>query len=379
MFIIEIPNIVKKIANVLKRNGNDAFVVGGFVRDSIIGKESKDIDIATDLQIDEIIVLFKTVDFVEDIKRTGDKFPVARIFTTCGSDFEIATFREEMGNGKETTFKTVTDIKADISRRDFTFNALYADAITGFVHDEYNGIKDLHNGVIKFVGDPISRINEDRTRLMRLVRFASSFNLDIDDLDAIRSNNVLRKDLKESEKVKLEMIVTEFEKGFKRCVNQDLFIANLLDIDILEEIFDGLDISGVEMIPEFELPFELFLFTILINNKSEDIKKGLHRLKWSSFVSDRVSFILDIASGLNDINNIDIRRFVKRFNDLKINDIFKGDQTLIKFVFGDGHSKFKVLSEFMLTVGQKDFPNLSGKDLGDAIKEKEMQLFLNKL
>ena len=369
---IEIPQIVKDIAKVLIKNKNQAFVVGGAVRDAVMGQDSKDIDIATDLFVDEVIELLKDQPFTDEIKKTGDKFPVARIFTKDGSEFEIATFRADSGEGKDTDFEVVSTIEGDVARRDFTFNALFANALSGHIIDLVGGLQDLENGIVRFVGDPVKRIKEDRTRLLRMVRFAERFGFKIpfDDLELIKENNTLIEGLDEKDQVKKEMIVNEMTKGLDQAKDKVSFMNTLLDLGLLEQCFPGLKISR----PHVEgWQVERMLVQILWNNNPKDVSKTLHDMKWSSKVINRVESFLTIKD--HDLKSDDfngLSRFVKKLNACEALACF--DETFITVMFEDNRKRFAwTLLNFKLTVKREDFPEIpNGPELGKAIHNKEM-------
>lgn len=370
---INIPDIVKDVAKVLKGNGNKAFVVGGFVRDSILNLESKDIDIATDLIVDDVISLFSNVSFIRDVKKTGDKFPVARIFTTGDEEFEIATFRTEKGNGKETVFETCSSIEEDVNRRDFTINALFVDAETGEVFDVVGGLDDLENKIIRFVGNAKDRIIEDRTRLLRLARFAARFNFKVEvDIDLDFS---LRKGLAESDKVKKEMMIVEFEKGIK--TNSIEFVKNLHKFNILDQMFPNM----TYIMPLVNLDItELMLVSMLILNSDEEIEDCLRDMRWSKLTIDRVIVMkkLFVLSDKEDFFLNDISRFIKKIKSCKFDEILDSD--MIGFLFGTSRQKFIInFLKFELSVKATDFPLLKGKELGEAIRIKENDLLQKSL
>lgn len=367
---IQISDSVKKIAKILIDNGNQAFVVGGAVRDSIMNVNCKDIDIATDLHVEDVIELFKDLNITDSIKRTGDKFPVARIFTIDGHEYEIATFRSDEGEGEDTSFKIVSTIDGDVNRRDFTFNALFADALTGEIKDLVGGKKDLEDGIIRFVGDSVKRINEDRTRLLRLVRFSERFGFEIANFDSIKSNNVLRDRLSDKDKVKKEMIVNEVIKGFEQSKDKVSYFKTLSDLGLLEQIFPNLKVNIPHI--SFEDHIERLLVQVLWYNTSSDIEKCLKDMKWSNEIIDRIMCIITIKDHDLDSDFRGLSRFVKKIKSSESNVIFSS--AFINILFNERRARFgNALLEFKLTVKREDFPKIpNGPKLGEAIHKKEM-------
>jgi len=370
---IKIPEIVRTIANVLKDNGNQAFVVGGAVRDAVMGVDCEDIDIATDLFVTDVIELFKDLDFVTDIKTTGDKFPVARIFTTCDHEFEIATFRADIGEGEDTDFEVVSDIDGDVHRRDFTFNALFADADTGEIVDLVDGINDLKKKILRFVGDPIQCINEDRTRLLRLTRFKERFSFDIADFDLIKRNNALINGLEEKDQVKKEMIVTEVVKGFKQAKDKISFFQTLSDLGLLTQVFP----KCIVKIPTISFSnLHLMLFQVLESNTISFPLAIMKEMKWSNESITIMRCLKFLA--LDDpqfVESSSFARLVKLVDSSGVKPLLEDFSTL----FDNDKAKFiKKFITFELTVKNTDFPELKpSKELGQAIHEAELELFRN--
>ena len=189
----------------LEENGFECFAVGGCVRDSIIGHEVHDWDFTTNATPDEIISCFSDYTTIDIGKRFGTICVVVN-----GENFEVTTYRTD-GEYNDSRHpdsvcfsKNLTD---DLSRRDFTINALAYNPRVGVV-DEFNGVADLEYGVIRCVGDPDVRFIEDALRIMRALRFASTYGFSI---ESKTSESIL----KNKEKLNLvasERIVTELIK-----------------------------------------------------------------------------------------------------------------------------------------------------------------------
>jgi len=172
--IIVYPKAVE-IVNTLKQNGHTAFFVGGCVRDVLLGSKPKEIDITTSATPEEIQKLFKKTYPV------GAKFGVC-IVANGDHNFEVSTFRKDSDyeDGRRPSYVTFSDPKEDASRRDFTINALFWDPIESKLYDYVGGLDDLNAGIIKAVGDPIKRFEEDRLRILRCARFVSQLEFAVD-------------------------------------------------------------------------------------------------------------------------------------------------------------------------------------------------------
>ena len=181
-----VPNDVKIILNTLRNNGYESYIVGGSIRDFIIGTYMpKDYDIATNALPEEIIKYFeKTVP-------TGIKHGTVTVMIN-GQGYEVTTYRidgEYIGNRKPASVTFVSNLKEDLARRDFTINALAFNEQQGII-DYFDGIEDLENKIIRAVGEPNKRFQEDALRMLRAVRFAATVDFLIEEktLQAIKSN-----------------------------------------------------------------------------------------------------------------------------------------------------------------------------------------------
>ncbi|MCP4179789.1 MAG: CCA tRNA nucleotidyltransferase [bacterium] len=169
-------NIALKIIKKLQINGYKTYIVGGSVRDKLLGYPVKDIDIVTSAQPHVINRLFKKT------YNIGAAFGIVNIVEEKQS-FEVATFRKESDyeDGRHPTKIEYTDSpELDAMRRDFTINALYYDPVSDEMIDFHNGISDLKKGILITIGPAEKRFKEDYLRILRAVRFALRFNLKID-------------------------------------------------------------------------------------------------------------------------------------------------------------------------------------------------------
>ena len=189
-----------KILNKLNEYGK-GYIVGGAIRDILLGLKPKDVDFATNLSYETLKTLFSEY----TPKETGKSFGVLRIRIN-NIDYEIAKFREDI-YGKEKKVSFVDDIKNDLARRDFTINAMAYNQKEGII-DLYNGQKDIENRIINFIGNAEERIIEDPLRVLRAFRFMSrlDFSLSENTIEAIKKQKDLLKNIPE------ERITMEFSK-----------------------------------------------------------------------------------------------------------------------------------------------------------------------
>lgn len=160
----------------------EVYLVGGSVRDILLGKEPKDYDFCTPLLPDEIETKIKNAG--RRVYGIGKKFGTVGCKVEIDGQFqlvEITTFRkEDYGDTRKPTVEFIGNLREDLERRDFTINALAMD-YTGKVYDYFNGEEDLKNKIIKCVGFPKHRFQEDPLRILRAVRFATTLNFTIEE------------------------------------------------------------------------------------------------------------------------------------------------------------------------------------------------------
>lgn len=250
----------KKILKKLIESGYEAYFVGGFVRDMLIDRVSSDIDITTNALPEEVERLFeKTIP-------TGKKYGTITVIIEDLS-FEVTTYRidqEYINYRKPKNVIYSNNLKEDLKRRDFTINALAMD-IHDQVIDLFSGKEDLKNKVIRAIGDPNERFNEDALRIIRALRFVSKFNFSIENetLTSMK-NNILKikhlpnervtQELEElflnpyqksatlyMETIEFSSVFSEFDKSLK-IYNKSEIKLNFLEFMALSIYLDDSDI-----------------------------------------------------------------------------------------------------------------------------------------
>ena len=148
-------------------------IVGGAVRDSLLGATVSDIDLATKLHPEAVIDRLEAA----GIKAIPTGFDHGTITAVAlGQTFEITTLRRDVStDGRRATIEFSSDWQEDAARRDFTINALYADPVSGEIFDYFGGVEDLKTHRLRFIGDPVQRIAEDHLRTLRYFRFLARF------------------------------------------------------------------------------------------------------------------------------------------------------------------------------------------------------------
>lgn len=200
---ILLPSDVNRIIGVLEQNGYEAFAVGGCVRDSILGREPNDWDITTSASPQQVKALFShTID-------TGiEHGTVTVMLGKCG--YEVTTYRIDgkYEDGRHPTEVSFTrNLEEDLLRRDFTINAMAYNDSRGLV-DLFGGLADIEAGVIRCVGNPYARFEEDALRLLRAIRFAAQLSYQVE-AETTEAMKALADNLR---KISAERIMTELVK-----------------------------------------------------------------------------------------------------------------------------------------------------------------------
>ncbi|MCL6566290.1 MAG: CCA tRNA nucleotidyltransferase [Acidobacteriia bacterium] len=248
--------LAEKICRTLHEAGHQAYLVGGCVRDLLLGREPADYDVATDARPDRLQELFPGCLLV------GARFGVI-VVVEQGVQVEVATFRSDLGysDGRHPDRVVYAESpREDVLRRDFTINGLLLDVRTGEVLDFVGGRQDLQSGVIRAIGDPERRFAEDHLRMVRAVRFAARFRFVIEPATfaAIRklapaAAGVSAERLREE----LTRLLTE---GAARRAFELLDETGLLHV-LLPEVAR---MKGVEQPPQFHPEGDVWVHTLLM-------------------------------------------------------------------------------------------------------------------
>lgn len=204
-FVISMPSYVKVVLDALKKSGFEAYIVGGCVRDCIMGKEPNDWDITTSALPCEVKTALKEYRVIETGIEHGTVSAIIDDFTV-----EITTFRvdgEYLDSRHPESVSFTTNLKEDLKRRDFTMNAIAYCEDTGLI-DPFGGVSDILGRVIRTVGAPNERFNEDALRILRALRFSSVLGFEIEDMTS--QAILLQKDLLLN--ISPERITAEFKK-----------------------------------------------------------------------------------------------------------------------------------------------------------------------
>ena len=173
-----------EVVRSLKKAGYQAYLVGGCVRDLLVGIKAKDFDVSTNATPEQVRKIFRSSRII------GKRFRLVHVFSR-NELIEVSTFRADAskkqnndGLVKDTDGKILRDnvwgsLEEDCVRRDFSINALYFDPVENVLHDFHNGIKHIQKKIIVSIGDPMLRFDEDPVRSLRAIRFSSKLNFKI--------------------------------------------------------------------------------------------------------------------------------------------------------------------------------------------------------
>jgi len=312
----------------LRQAGHSAFLVGGCVRDLLLGVAPKDFDVATSAQPDELLRLFP------DAAQVGAHFGVVLVHE-AGARVEVATFRSDLGyvdGRRPVAVHFETDPRQDVLRRDFTLNSLLLDPVTGEILDFTGGRADLETKLIRAIGDPEKRFREDHLRLLRAVRFAArlGFGIESQTFAAIRHLAPLIHSVS-AERIRDEIARILTEGGARYGL--ELLDATGLLQEILPEIAA---MKGVAQPPEFHPEGDVWTHTLImlegLRDPSLTLALGvlLHDVgKPATFrIADRIRFDGHVGKGV-EIAHALLTRL--RFP----NDVIEGAEALIA-----NHMKF---------------------------------------
>lgn len=175
--MFRVPRVVKDFSSFFSEAGFQCYLVGGAVRDMLLGRKVQDFDIATDALPGDVIRIFRRV------IPTGIKHGTVTVLFK-GTRFEVTTFRidRDYQDGRRPDSVIFTpSIEEDLKRRDFTINAIAYDLLSHHLLDPHDGRRDLKAGIIRAIGDPLQRFREDGLRPIRACRFAAQFRFEIED------------------------------------------------------------------------------------------------------------------------------------------------------------------------------------------------------
>lgn len=301
---IFIPESAEKIINALKAAGHEAYIVGGCVRDALLGRAAYDYDITTSALPEETKAIFKkTFD-------TGISHGTVTVISD-GVPYEVTTFRidGEYADCRHPVSVSFTkNVEFDLARRDFTVNALCYNHETGII-DAFDGVRDLNNKIIRAVGDPELRFSEDALRVFRAIRFSATLGFEIEE-NTKRAIFEYKENLKN---VSVERIYAEWKK----------LLGGTYSYDVIEEYNDVIAVCIPELkglkLPNrvgFErLNAEEKQIALFAKRGKENFSSALQRLKVDNKTKAfglSVITHLDLSDSMTDV---DLKLYLQQIAD----------------------------------------------------------------
>lgn len=385
---IFIPKEVSFLIDTIYENGYEAFMVGGCVRDSILNLAPNDYDITTSATPQEIMNIFKDYKIID----TGIKHGTVSIILN-NNIYEITTYRiegEYENNRRPKNVEFTSNIEEDLKRRDFTINAMAYNEQFGIV-DKFNGLEDLQKRIIKTVGNPDERFEEDGLRMIRAIRFSSKLGFSIDEntLKSIYKNAYIIKN------ISIERINDEFTKTLVSDNPQNIIL--LYKTKILENLGIHCNLNGyyykelekdINILKSCDnnLLDRLIMLEYLISNKilkyidkhekykyyCENIKKVniINNLRYSNKVINYCNDIMEyMIKDIEKIDNIVIKRYLNNIGYEKLNKVFK--LKLIYNVFLDNKNKAEFFRQCIIKLNEiensKECYKISDLDINGKI------------
>lgn len=361
-----LPSSVEYVLSKLKENGYQAYVVGGAVRDFLMGKTPHDYDLTSDALPSQISDVFK--DFYQE--HSGEKHGTIRVIIDH-KPIEITTFRCDEGYTdyrRPDNVEFVKDVYIDSKRRDFSINAFYYSE--GHIYDFHEGLEDLNNKVIKTIGNPSARFHEDALRILRAIRFSAKLGYEIESktktalLDCKEELNLIAK-----ERILIELKEISSTSNFFRDIKEYFPIFKLI-IPCLDKIGNSIDdiynfdtksygdyiasLSALFSLREINNDFMPWRLFIKMDNESINAIKTLIKLKDINFNN---SFDDDYINGLILLSKpVDINVFKNYLINLYNLKRFKNDD--IDSIL----NRLGILSEGNTPYSLKDL-DIDGNDL----------------
>lgn len=361
-----LPSSVEYVLSKLKENGYQAYVVGGAVRDFLMGKTPHDYDLTSDALPSQISDVFK--DFYQE--HSGEKHGTIRVIIDH-KPIEITTFRCDEGYTdyrRPDNVEFVKDVYIDSKRRDFSINAFYYSE--GHIYDFHEGLEDLNNKVIKTIGNPSARFHEDVLRILRAIRFSAKLGYEIESktktalLDCKEELNLIAK-----ERILIELKEISSTSNFFKDIKEYFPIFKLI-IPCLDKIGNSIDdiynfdtksygdyiasLSALFSLREINNDFMPWRLFIKMDNESINAIKTLIKLKDINFNN---SFDDDYINGLILLSKpVDINVFKNYLINLYNLKRFKNDD--IDSIL----NRVNILSEGNTPYSLKDL-EIDGNDL----------------
>lgn len=323
---INLPDDVRRIIKTIEDNGYEAYAVGGCVRDSILGRNPDDWDITTSARPEQIKSFFKkTID-------TGIKHGTVTVMMNH-TGYEVTTYRID-GEYKDGRHPESVEFSAklvdDLKRRDFTINAMAYNESNGFV-DEFNGIEDLNNHVIRCVGNPIERFSEDALRMMRAIRFSAQLGFDIDSKTyaaIVELAPAIRQVSMERVQVELAKTIMSDNPFYVKQYEQ----AGLLreNLSYMDEILSGKLVKNAMAMLKYAPKSTVLRYAAIFNMGEPDrVKAELKALKLDNYTVDTVTKLVAYSKDTIEENEPAVREAVHKYGKELLALMFENEEARI--------------------------------------------------
>jgi len=364
--MIKIPQYITKVLNILYDKGFEAYLVGGCVRDALMGKEPHDFDLTTNATPTEMLDVFSGMKIIE----TGLKHGTVTVVSD-GENVEITTYRIDgryVDNRHPEDVSFTRNIHEDLSRRDFTVNAIAYSPKDGIV-DIFKGREDIKSKTIRCVGCPDNRFAEDGLRIIRALRFASvlGFSIEEQTAESVHNNKGLLKN------ISAERIFSELKKLICGICAKEIILDYF---DVFSEVFPMLEDcetvcrKNIQFLNEFSCDIYIRFAAVLFGMSMENIKKLILLLKPDNKFYSNVIILSEYL--LRDIGSdeISVRYIMNKLDDENITRLVELKKAFYcEFSYDEFINQYKKQLEEKACVKIKDLC-ISGGDLIKAgIKE----------
>jgi len=301
------PDSAIEIIQELRDRQYEAYLVGGCVRDMVMGIEPADYDIATSARPEEIMTMFPRTEAI------GAQFGVVLVIHH-GHPYEVATFRSDEAyvDGRRPTGVVFTDARTDVMRRDFTINGLLFDPIGKTILDYVSGQKDIEGKIVRAIGEPARRFDEDKLRILRAIRFGARLGYTIES-ETWKAVCVMAPQIHQVsiERIQGE-IVRILTEGQARTGFQMLHDSGLL-LEILPEVQWNDHLAQCLGMLERGVPSDLAMAVLLHELQVPDVLRIMERLKFSRLEINHTVCLVARIPQFNTVRDMSISALKKFF------------------------------------------------------------------
>ncbi len=373
---------IEKIFNLISNFSESSEIryVGGIIRKIINKEKVDDIDLATNITPKNVCEILRKnkISFYESGIEHGT-------ITVKINDnkFEITSLRKDvLTDGRHAEIEFSNNWHEDASRRDFTFNAIYAD-LYGNLYDPFDGKKDLEFGNVKFIGNPEKRIKEDYLRILRYIRFFLNYSK-VDHIDSIKK--IIKQNINGISKISSDRLLDELKKlfsskGFLK-ISKDKFCQEVITLIFPQlvnlDIFKNINDHSKKIIEEQDF---IFFISLMIIDGTDNSEYFIYKYNISNENKKRIRFLSNIYSKSFDknifkeknlweifyYNGRDFLIDLLNFEMCRNKKINKNLINLIKFFKEQDIPKFPITAKILI----EKFNYKEGKELGDKLKEIE--------